>query len=324
VAATPSLSPTRVTETATPWPATALPATAVETATVETATVETATVETATVETATADSATASTATGATASRPPAALQPPQIETFEISKVEPLNGGRRLTFRWTASGAYARILSGTAQRMAPWWTVPLSGTLTVDLSGTNFRDPVFTLEVSDKAPPGPPPQRIVTATAPLAWPCMPDYFFTPLPRRCPLGPAGATAAAEQRFEGGRMIWLGTLDTIIVFYGDGYWARFEDTWTEAEPESDAALQPPADLVQPVRGFGKVWREQPGVRELLGWGLAPEQGYTARFQHANHEGSSSGAPFYVSLSDGRVRMLSPLFIGYGPWEQVGQVP
>ena len=40
------------------------------------------------------------------------------------------------------------------------------------------------------------------------------------------------------------------------------------------------QPPKGLVEPVRGFGKVWREGTGarVRERLGWATATEKGAT----------------------------------------------
>jgi hypothetical protein len=61
--------------------------------------------------------------------------------------------------------------------------------------------------------------------------------------------------------------------------------FDDTYLEGEPESLPELDPPADattesrfpnaqIQQPIRGFGKVWRETEGLRERLGWALAPE--------------------------------------------------
>jgi hypothetical protein len=71
-------------------------------------------------------------------------------------------------------------------------------------------------------------------------------------------------------------------TILVMTGDGRWEARPDAWTETQPVSDPTLAPPAGLVQPVRGFGKVWREEPGVRERLGWGLANEQGTEAFVQ------------------------------------------
>ena len=41
----------------------------------------------------------------------------------------------------------ARILGGTRQRFMPWWQVPVSNTLTVELTQTLYRDPIFSLEV---------------------------------------------------------------------------------------------------------------------------------------------------------------------------------
>jgi hypothetical protein len=55
-----------------------------------------------------------------------------------------------------------------------------------------------------------------------------------------------------------------------------WQRFADQWQEDQPAADAALVPPRDRFQPVRGFGKVWREQLGAAQAaIGWALEPEQ-------------------------------------------------
>lgn len=91
-----------------------------------------------------------------------------------------------------------------------------------------------------------------------------------------------TAAAFQPFEGGVMIWRGDTRTIYVLYDDGSWDAFEDTWTPDQPERDPNIQAPAGREQPVRGFGKVWRERPGVRERLGWALRSEEAYSSPVQ------------------------------------------
>ncbi|MFQ5496158.1 MAG: WD40/YVTN/BNR-like repeat-containing protein [Phycisphaerae bacterium] len=90
------------------------------------------------------------------------------------------------------------------------------------------------------------------------------------------------SAAFQPFEGGVMIWRGDTRTIYVLYDDGSWDGFEDTWTPEEPDLDPNIQPLAGLEQPARGFGKVWREQPGVRDRLGWGLRSEEAYASPLQ------------------------------------------
>ena len=40
------------------------------------------------------------------------------------------------------------------------------------------------------------------------------------------------------------------------------------------ETDPNLVPPNDLIQPKRGFGKIWRTIPGIQDALGWATTPE--------------------------------------------------
>lgn len=231
------------------------------------------------------------------------------IHRFEVVAVEDTDYGKRITFDWSAEGVSARLFSGTRRRMQDWWVVPLSGTLTVEARGTVYPDPAFTLEVCDSDDWYADSSHKAVQSLRIEWACEHEYFFTAAPERCPLGPAVFSWAAEQRFEGGRMIWLDAVDTVYVFYdeappGSEGAQEFQDTWTPAEPESDPTILPPEGLYQPVRGFGMVWREFPGVRERLGWALAPEQGYEGALQHEHHEGSSSGAPTFLRTADGRV--------------------
>jgi hypothetical protein len=126
----------------------------------------------------------------------------------------------------------------------------------------------------------------------------------------PGGPLGLATAEEQElwnavqpFERGRMIWLDQLheDQIYVLtYGQdenqGTWQQYVDTYREGEPES-AGLTPPEGLLEPVRGFGRLWREELGGPEaLVGWALAPEEGYTGAVQPFVH-----GLMLWNPLSD-----------------------
>jgi len=96
--------------------------------------------------------------------------------------------------------------------------------------------------------------------------------------------------AEQVFEGGRMFYLDPVQRIWVMIDadvddaedSGEWLVFEDTWQEGEPESDPSIVAPDGLHQPIRGFGKIWRENPDIREALGWGLDPEIGHLTRYR------------------------------------------
>ncbi len=99
---------------------------------------------------------------------------------------------------------------------------------------------------------------------------------------CPLGEAGAQSVqvAYQPFENGMMIWVSQWSAqgqkaIYTLVQDGLYRRYADTWEEGQPESGGEA-PPEGRLEPVRGFGAVWREQPEVREWLGWALEPEHG------------------------------------------------
>jgi hypothetical protein len=93
----------------------------------------------------------------------------------------------------------------------------------------------------------------------------------------------STNLAFQPFERGQMIWLPRQDggpsQIFVLTGTpshGYsWQVFIDSYVEGEPVGTAELPPPG-LYAPTRGFGKIWRTVPEVRDALGWGLEPEVG------------------------------------------------
>lgn len=159
---------------------------------------------------------------------------------------------------------------------------------------------------------------VATATQPIGEVCSADYFFTPAPQRCPTGPATILQAAEQRFEQGRMIWLASAPaTIIVFFDDGTYQQFPDTWTEADPVSDPLLLPPEGGNQPIRGFGKVWRDQPGVWDRLGWAVAAEQGYETHWQVEQPNGGAS-APVYLRTLAGQVLQYGTL--ASGSWRTV----
>lgn len=100
-------------------------------------------------------------------------------------------------------------------------------------------------------------------------------------------------AVYQDFERGFMIYLGDRKVIWVFARSvpddagtpaatlnfGAWLGFQDKFKDGDPETDPAILPPANFQQPKRGFGKIWRENAGVRDALGWGLDYERPYSA---------------------------------------------
>ena len=91
----------------------------------------------------------------------------------------------------------------------------------------------------------------------------------------------------QLFEHGAMIWSNQIGwyqhpVIYVLYDDGTFQRFEDTYDSVTDSVAGEMTPPAGLYEPILGFGKIWREQPGVREALGWATVKEIHAGGRFQ------------------------------------------
>jgi len=122
---------------------------------------------------------------------------------------------------------------------------------------------------------------------------------------CPTATEVSTWAAEQSFQGGYMFWRDDTDAIYVIYNNGTWQSFTDTWTSGEQEWDPSIVPPYGLFQPKRGFGKVWRNNPGVRSTLGWAVNEERGFQGAAQSFNGGTMlwSSTRGIYVLYNDGR---------------------
>lgn len=95
------------------------------------------------------------------------------------------------------------------------------------------------------------------------------------------------SVAEQRFENGRMFWLQPVDQIWVMTVDEsdeqVWSIYDDDFTEGEPEIDPTIDVPEGLYQPERGFGQLWRDNPEVRQALGWAIEPEFGHVTRYEY-----------------------------------------
>lgn len=94
--------------------------------------------------------------------------------------------------------------------------------------------------------------------------------------------------AEQAFQNGRMFWLRPIDQIWVIgqneQGSRVWQIFEDNFEDGDLESDPDLLPPVSgLYQPVRGFGKLWREGENLQSQLGWATDSEVGYLGIYEY-----------------------------------------
>ncbi len=104
---------------------------------------------------------------------------------------------------------------------------------------------------------------------------------------CPRAEPISVTIVTQTFERGVMFWRDTREIYALALrargaaADTVW-KFPDGWTEGQPDRDPSLQPPEPLMQPVRGFGAVWRANPAVREALGWAVTGEQPYNGLWQ------------------------------------------
>jgi len=128
---------------------------------------------------------------------------------------------------------------------------------------------------------------------------------------CAIVPAKTTGAATQPFEEGSMVWREDTAQIYVLPEVSKWASYEDTWTSDQPEPD--VQPPQGLYAPVRGFGKLWREElDGPASTLGWATAPERGTVLLIQDF-----ANGHLIYIT-DDGQLLAL----YDDGTWTLVGK--
>ena len=141
---------------------------------------------------------------------------------------------------------------------------------------------------------------VVTISCPFSW------FFAPAPTGCPTMNPITTSLVFQEFEQGKMIWLGAERVILVLLNTPSslgWGAYPDGFVEGMPIDDPNLVPPAGMLQPVRGFGLLWRTDSVIRNQIGWAIGQEQGYTGFSQIDNITGTR-----YVQGPDGIIYVLS----------------
>lgn len=239
---------------------------------------------------------------------PTATGAPPAIRYF---KAEPatINPGDPVKLLWDASGGLIQIvpLDELGRLTSPGYVVPLTGTLVITPSKTARNKAAFVLFAGDPAT-----GDYVQANATVGVRCPDAWFFTPAPQSCPW-PAKTGRAVIQPFERGLMLWTEPENQVYSLFSDGSipaWDSWTDTFKEGQPESDPALVPPEGLLQPIRGFGKVWREQSSggvpVRDRLGWATGPEREISGALQC---DSSPRYATCYLRGGDNSVYELGP---------------
>jgi hypothetical protein len=154
---------------------------------------------------------------------------------------------------------------------------PTQIVLVVTATPPQTEEPQANNTAQTQAPTAPPTVVAMTDT-PAATPTA-DLFPTPT--------LGQIQMAEQQFEHGRMFWIQPRKQIWVLYddgnGSGKWEIYDDTFQDGEVESDPNIIPPQGEYQPERGFGKLWRSTPSIREKLGYGIIPEYGYVSNYEY-----------------------------------------
>jgi hypothetical protein len=237
------------------------------------------------------------------------------IDFFQAVPAE-ADPGDAVTLEWQTRGASrGAIYHLFGGQLSTFWDVPASGTMTYTIPGTMRNSDSLMLFAIDDAGRNTSAVLVITLRCPDTW------FFSPPPPECAGGPALTGLAAQESFEHGTMLWLGSEARIYVLFDDGRqpaWAAYADEWNPGVPESDPTIVPPAALYQPVRGFGLVWRTQPGLRDRLGWATGEEAGYTGALQRT---GRIKYNLTYLGALDSGVWELGP---EGSAWRHIPQAP
>jgi hypothetical protein len=135
--------------------------------------------------------------------------------------------------------------------------------------------------------------------------CPYDTHIAPV---CPLTQQ-VVPAAYQTFQNGTMVWRADTREIYVLYNDTTYDIYPDTWTDGEPLP--VETPPNGLIQPQRGFGKVWETRSGVKDRLGWATSIESSYSTTIETTNESnGRFPASGIYFRFPNGQVVHLSAL--------------
>ena len=93
---------------------------------------------------------------------------------------------------------------------------------------------------------------------------------------CPLEPAIYESVALNEFGPGPnydrfMLWFGWEELIYVLFPDGHWETHSDTWTDEMPifTCNPLQGDPESPPLPRRGFGKLWCDEPGLSDTMGF-------------------------------------------------------
>jgi hypothetical protein len=194
-----------------------------------------------------------------------------QIEYFttDATNVRP---GDNLTLYWSTKGVDKAIIyrvTDTGKR-GQTWNVSRAGSLSVGTRGSDRGTINFMITIGSGDT-----HLEQSLSVPVG--CTEVWFFDPQPDGCPTTEPVISTMVEQTFEHGQMIWVQSQLRIYVLFNDGQqpmWATYPDEFQDGQPQSDPAFAPPSGLIQPIRGFGLVWRTHERVRQRIGWAVSGE--------------------------------------------------
>lgn len=247
---------------------------------------------------------------------------PPTIDYFRTAATEAAPGDT-IILEWASSGADRASIQSilpNGQLSPTSIDVDTTGSITYQISPDDQNVSTLMLYIWRAGE----PSATAAETLMLKLNCQTAWFFSPAPESCP-ETLRTSNAAEQHFEHGVMLWVEEFywsdspsstnnRTIYVFIdNDTNFRLFTDEWINSLPASDPQVVAPANRYQPMRSFGKVWRENPEIQERLGWAIAEQKEFVTQMQ------PDSATPYphlYISMQDGSVRNLWPINYSWEP--------
>ncbi len=244
----------------------------------------------------------------------------PVIQYFNTDMAQAV-AGDTIALSWASTGATEAVLEYRSLKDSTptySWKVDTTIAFPCQINPDERDDVELTLRVRDEAGRSAQAKLHIELLT-----CSNSWFFSPAPRACGM-PSIVSQAAEQRFEHGTMIWVkGKWSQeakeegyVFILYDDGRspgWTIVKDQWVEGTADRDPTLSPPPGLQQPIRGFGLAWRQEPEVRQRLGWAVGQEQGFDTTIQHMKYKYGS----VYLRAFDGNVWRLG---LGCNTWEKI----
>ncbi len=123
-------------------------------------------------------------------------------------------------------------------------------------------------------------------------------------------------AAYQSYQLGFMIWRADNESVYVFYASdgstgGRYSVYPISSYRGLPDNPIPGDPPSvGLVRPINAFGRIWGNNPAVRNSIGWAIESERGYTTTIALAGL------VPQTMTLPNGGTILLTQ----YGQWAYV----